>query len=237
MDAPGGGPLDAVERSLGHRFRDRRLLVRSLTHASFANEDPHAEDNETLEFLGDALLDLLVGDLLVRGFPLEGEGTLSKARALLVSEGHFAALARRLGLGAALRVPPAEEHAKLRERDSALSDALEAVFAAVYLDGGFQAAREAARRLFADDVAALDPSTLTRRDPKTALQESAQAAGLGLPLYRLLEESGQPHARRFVYEVTYGEDRRARGEGSSKKEAQRDAAEQLLRLLGEAGPR
>jgi len=222
--------LDAVERGLGHSFRDRRLLLRALTHASFANEDPDAEDNETLEFLGDALLNFVVAEILFDAFPLEGEGTLSKARSQLVSEAHFAVCARRLGLGAALRLPPSEE--QMRDRDSALADAFEACFAALYLDGGFPAVRSAARRFFADDVAALDVSTLTRRDPKTALQERAQAEGLPLPLYRLLEQTGPPHDPRFVYEVAFGGDERnerATGEGSSKKEAQRNAAEAMLR--------
>jgi ribonuclease-3 len=174
-----------------------------------------------------------VAEKLFAAFPLEGEGTLSKARSQLVSESHFARLARRLGLGAALRLPPSEEHAKVRERDSALAGAFEAVFAAVYLDGGFEAARGAARRLFADDVAALDPATLTRRDPKTALQERAQAEGKPLPDYVLVDESGPPHDRRFVYEVSYGEGISARGEGNSKKEAQIAAADALLKRLDE----
>ena len=225
--------LDAVERSLGHRFRDRRLLLRALTHSSFANDEPDAEDNETLEFLGDGLLNFLVAEILFHAFPLEGEGTLSKARSLLVSEGHFAALARRLELAGALRLPPAEEQARVRERDSVLAGAFEAVFAALYLDAGFEAARTAARAHFAGDAAAIDLSTLTRRDPKTALQERAQAEGLPLPLYRLLERTGPPHDPRFVYEVAYGASLKARGEGTSKKDAQRDAAEQALRRLGE----
>jgi ribonuclease-3 len=228
--------LDAVEAAFGHRFRDRRLLLRAVTHASFANERPDEEDNETLEFLGDALLNFLVAEILGDAFPLEGEGTLSKARSLLVSEGHFATVARRLGLGAALRLPPGEDQARIRERDAALADAFEAVFAAVYLDGGFEAARGGARRLLADDAASLDLSTLTRRDPKTALQERAQAQGLPLPSYRLVDESGPAHDKRFVYEVAFGEKERATGEGNSKKEAQRDAAEQLLRRLGEPRP-
>ncbi len=236
MSAEADKTLDAVESALGRRFRDRRLLLRALTHASFANDDLDAEDNETLEFVGDALLDFLVGEMLFDAFPLEGEGTLSKARAQLVSEAHFAACARRLGLGAALRLPASEENAKVRERDAALADAFEAVFAALYLDAGFDAARAAARRLFAGDVAALDLATLTRRDPKTALQERAQAEGLPLPAYRLLEQSGPPHDPRFVYEVAFGEgevegEGRATGEGNSKKEAQRNAAEAMLRKL------
>ncbi len=228
MDAP-ESTLEAVERALGHRFRDRRILIRALTHSSFANDDADAEDNETLEFLGDSILSYLVSQLLFDAFPLEGEGTLSKARSVLVSENHFAFLARRLDLGAALRLSPGEERAGGRDRDARLADAFEAVFAALALDAGLHAARAFARRLFAEDIASLDLGGLRRRDPKTALQERAQGEGLPLPLYRLVGESGPPHDRCFVYEVTYGASEKATGEGSSKKEAQTAAAEAMLR--------
>jgi ribonuclease-3 len=221
-------PLDAVERSVGHHFRDRRLLLRALTHASFANDDPDAEDNETLEFFGDSVLNYLVSGMLFDAFPLEAEGTLSKARSVLVSENHFAYLARRLDLGAALRLSPGEERGGGRSRDARLADAFEAVFAALALDAGLDAARVLARKLFAEDIASLDLGGLHRRDPKTALQERAQGEGLSLPLYRLVDESGPPHDRRFVYEVTYGGSEKATGEGSSKKEAQTAAAEAML---------
>ncbi len=223
--------LDAIERALGRHFRDRQLLARALTHSSFANDDPDAEDNETLEFLGDSILNFLVSELLFEAFPLEGEGTLSKARSVLVSENHFAYLARRLDLGAALRLSPGEERAGGRNRDARLADAFEAVFAALALDAGIDAARAFARRIFAADIASLDLGGLHRRDPKTALQERAQAEGLPLPAYRLVEESGPAHDRRFIYEVAYGESERALGEGSSKKEAQTAAAEAMLRRL------
>ncbi len=221
--------LDAVERAIAWPFRDRQLLVRALTHSSYANDDPDAEDNETLEFLGDSILNFLVSELLFDAFPLEGEGTLSKARSVLVSENHFAYLARRLDLGAALRLSPGEERSGGRSRDARLADAFEALFAALVLDAGLDEARALARRLFADDIASLDLGGLHRRDPKTALQERAQAEGLSLPLYRLVEETGPPHERRFVYEVTYGENERATGAGSSKKEAQAAAADAMLR--------
>ncbi len=234
MSANGPDVLDPLERAMGHSFRDRALLLQALTHASFANEAGDVEDNETLEFLGDGLLNFLVAELLFHAFPLEGEGALTKARSLLVFEGHFAALARRVGLGPLLRLSAGDERAGGRDRDARLADAFEAVFAAVLLDGGIEAARAAARRLFADDISALDLATLTRRDPKSALQERAQAEGKPLPVYRLVEEIGPDHERRFVYEVLYGENDRATGEGSSKKEAQRAAAEAMLRSV--AGP-
>ena len=233
MSSDGPDAIDALELALGHRFRDSVLLWRALTHASFANESEDAEDNETLEFLGDSVLNFLVTEKLFEAFPLEGEGALSKARSQLVSEAHFAALARRIGLGSSLRLSAGEERAGGRGRDARLADAFEAVFAALLLDGGIGAARAAAGRLFDADVATLDFEALHRRDPKTALQERAQAGSRPLPVYRLVEESGPPHDRRFLYEVSYGEEISARGEGSSKKDAQRNAADALLKRLEE----
>jgi ribonuclease-3 len=229
-------PLAALEERLGHRFRDRSLLVRALTHSSFANEaDPKAgvKDNETLEFLGDSVLGFLVADLLFRSRPDWGQGWLTKARAELVSEAAFADLGRSLGLGTHLRLAPAEERAGGRERDARLADAFEALVAAIFLDAGLEAARAAVERLFADDLSSLDPGELSRRDFKSALQERAQAEGKPLPRYRLLSETGPDHAKRFVYEVRYGmpEELAATGEGPSKKEAQREAAGAALAEL------
>jgi ribonuclease-3 len=130
-----------------------------------------------------------------------------------------------------LRLSPGEERSGGRDRDARLADAFEAVFAALLLDGGIEAARAAVGRLFDADLAALDLGELHRCDPKTALQERAQAEGKPLPVYLLVEESGPPHDRRFAYEVTYGEETSARGEGISKKDAQRAAADALLSRL------
>jgi ribonuclease-3 len=229
-------PLDPLEERLGHRFRDRALLLRALTHSSFANEtDPAAgvADNETLEFLGDSVLGFLVADLLFRAHPEWGQGWLTKARAELVSEGAFADKGRFLGLGALLRLAPTDERAGGRERDARLADAFEALIAAVYLDAGLEAGRAAVERLFSADLAALDPGELSRRDFKSALQERAQADGKPLPRYRLLSESGPDHEKRFVYEVRFGEgdELTATGEGPSKKEAQREAARAALDRL------
>jgi ribonuclease-3 len=232
--------LTELEAAIGHRFRDRSLLTRAVTHSSFANEaDPKAEvrDNETLEFLGDSILGFLVAEILFRAHPEWGQGWLTKARAELVSEAYIAEKGRVLGLGAALRLSPTDERAGGRDRDARLADAFEALVAAVYLDGGLEAARTAVERLVAGDLAELEPGELSRRDFKSALQERAQAEGAPLPRYRLVSESGPDHARRFVYEVRYGgrDELTATGEGPSKKEAQREAARAALDLLSETG--
>ena len=228
--------LTRLEEALGHAFRDRNLVLRALTHSSFANEaEPAAgvTDNETLEFLGDSVLGFLVADLLFRAHPEWGQGWLTKARADLVSETAFAEKGRALGLGALLRLAPTDERAGGRDRDARLADAFEAVVAALYLDGGLGVARAAVERLFSEDLAALDPAELSRRDAKSALQERAQAEGKPLPRYRLLSESGPDHEKRFAYEVRYGEgdELTATGEGPTKKEAQREAARAALDLL------
>ncbi len=223
-----------LEEALGYCFRERTLLERAATHASFANEAPResgVEDNERLEFLGDGLLNFLVAELLFETWPDADEGMLSRARSNLVSEESFARRARDLQLGAALRLAAGEERSGGRGKASVLADAFEAVFGAIFLDGGIDAARAAARRLFGPEVAALDREGLTGRDFKTALQERAQAEGLPLPVYRLVEETGPPHERRFVFEVTYGDAVTATGVGLSKKEAQQQAARAALEGL------
>lgn len=223
--------LPTFEKALGYEFSDRALLARALTHSSFANEMGSLgtiRDNETLEFLGDGILGFLVAEQLLESYPSFSEGQLSKARSHLVSEGHFAAKARALGLGGLIRLTEGESRSGGRLRDSLLADAFEAVFAALYLDGGFDKTREIAKRLFAKDVASLDPADLSFHDYKTTLQELAQGEGNPLPVYRLLEESGPDHAKLFIYEVEYAGTLKATGAGPSKKEAQRQAAKALL---------
>jgi ribonuclease-3 len=234
--APERDPVFALEDAIGHSFRDRSLLVRALTHSSYANEaDPKTGvlDNETLEFLGDSVLGFLVAELLFRSRPNWGQGLLTKARAEFVSEAALADKGRSLGLGAVLRLSAAEDRAGGRDRDGRLADAFEALVAAVFLDAGLDAARGLVERVFAGEALALEPEELSLRDAKSALQERAQAEGKPLPRYRLLSETGPDHAKWFVYEVRYGapEELAATGEGPSKKEAQREAAGAALAAL------
>jgi ribonuclease III len=234
MNEPPTDWMTAFEGALGYAFADKRLLERALTHSSFANEAPRSHpvaDNETLEFLGDSILNFLVAEMLLEALPDAREGVLSKARSHLVSEGHFAEMARRLGMGDVLRLAPSESRAGGRLKESLLADAFEAVVAAVYHDGGVEKVRELVRGFFRDDIAAVDPREITFRDHKTALQEFAQAAGKSLPVYRLVSESGPDHEKRFVFEVEYDGTHRAGGEGATKKDAQRRAARKLLELL------
>ncbi len=229
----------AFEESFGFCFENRALLCRALTHPSFRHEARglgEVPDNQTLEFLGDSILGFLVGELLFTSFPAADEGFLSKARSQLVGARHLATLARALGVGRLLNLAVGEDRSGGRERESALADAFEALVAATYLDGGLEAARGVVKRLFEPSVSQLHVSDLVRFDEKSALQERSQAAGYGLPVYRLLEESGPDHEKTFVYEITYPEILRAEGSGRSKKEAQRAAARAALeKLAGYSG--
>ncbi len=236
MTSAGRDSREVFEAALGHSFADPGLLDRSLTHSSYANEAQKREpvsDNQTLEFLGDAVLNFLVAEMLLEALPAAREGVLSQARSQLVSEAHFAAIARRLGLGDSLKLAPSEERAGGRFKDSLLADAFEAVIAAVYRDAGVEKVRGVVRDLFRDDIEALDPENVALRDYKTALQEYAQRMGRPLPVYRLASESGPDHEKRFVFEVEFDASRRAVGEGPTKKEAQRQAAKSLLALLAD----
>lgn len=222
-------PLQRLLSAVGHDFAGARpLLVQALTHRSYVNEadDPTVLDNERLEFLGDAVIDLIVADALMRRFPHAREGALSKARAALVSEVGLASLAARLHLGEALRLGRGEISSGGREKPSILSDALEALFAAIYLDAGLDKAREA---LLSQLVL---PDTLddAPEDHKTALQQRVQARLHKTPRYRLLREEGPDHDKRFFVQVwVEGEgELSAEGEGRTKKEAEQHAAQALF---------
>lgn len=206
------------EGVLGHRFADAGLLRRALTHRSAGHEN-----NERLEFLGDALLNMLVAELLYERFPKADEGELTRLRARLVSEPALAAIARELEIGDQLRLGPGELKSGGFRRESILADALEAVIAAIYLDGGWSACRGKVRELF--DPRLLAAATATDKDPKTRLQELLQARALALPSYELTGSSGADHAKVFdvVCAVT-SLDVRCEGHGSSRRAAEQAAA-------------
>jgi ribonuclease-3 len=227
-------PAPLVERHLGYTFRDPEMLARALTHKSFANENraPRVQHNETLEFLGDAVLGFVIGELIFKSFPALQEGALSKIKAHLVSASTLAQKARELELGRALRLGSGEARSGGANKDSLLADALEAVIAAIYLDGGLAAVAPFISRLFSADISGIDLGDLSFHDYKTTLQETAQRLGLPLPDYRVIEESGPDHDKMFLVEVAWDGNPFSIGRGPSKKEAQRQAAKAALERLG-----
>ncbi len=224
--------LEDLQRAIEYQFRDQRLLVEALTHSSFAQEAAnHTRDNEQLEFLGDAVLNFLVSARLVEAFPDYEEGKLSRARASLVSAVHLGAVAVRLGLGAHLRLGRGEEKTGGRAKATLLGDALEALVAALYRDGGLEAARKFVERFIlpADLVAAADD--LFSIDYKSALQEHLQAGHWPPAEYRVVEEEGPEHLKVYTVEVVAGGRLRAQGRGLSKKAAAQEAARGVLEQL------
>jgi ribonuclease-3 len=223
-----------LEKRLGYTFRDPGVLTRSLTHKSFANENktPRTQHNETLEFLGDAILGFLIGEQIFRAFPALQEGALSKIKAHLVSAATLSAKARDLALGDYLRMGSGEARSGGGGKDSLLADSLEAVIAAIYLDGGLPAVVPFVSRLFEPDIYGIDLTDLTFRDYKTTLQETAQRLGLALPDYRVVAEIGPDHDKQFLVEVVWNGSAFAQGHGPSKKEGQRQAARVALEKLG-----
>ncbi|MDQ3282293.1 MAG: ribonuclease III [Acidobacteriota bacterium] len=218
------------EQRIGYTFQSGDLLRRALTHKSYSHEakDSEVRHNETFEFLGDSVLGFVVGDLLFRHFPQLDEGALSKMKAFLVSAQSLAAKARAFGMGDVILLGVGEEKTGGRKKDSLLANLYEAMIAAVYLDGGVEPARQLIERSFNDEIRSIDQQDLLFHDYKTALQELAQGKGLPLPEYNVVAEVGPDHDKTFVVEVRLGS-LVTRGEGSSKKEAQQQAARHALR--------
>lgn len=226
--------LDRLEARLGYAFRDRSLLRRALTHSSHAHEGG-GQDNESLEFLGDAALGFLVAQTLVRRFPEMDEGGLSKFKAFVVSRSNLAAVARRIDLGDHLRLGKAADRERGRANDSILADALEAVIAAALFDGGDDAARALVARLFGRQIGRLKREEVERKDYKTALQEMLQARGSPTPRYRVARSEGPPHSPVFHVSVMVDGSEVASASGRSKKEAEQNAARLAVRLARESG--
>lgn len=220
--------LESLAHRLGHRFHNLELLDQALRHSSFAHENPESGiSNERLEFLGDAVLDLTVSTLLLARLPQSSEGELSRGRAALVNARQLASLARSLGLGDHLLLGRTEERQEGRQKPSLLANALEAVLAAVYLDGGLKVVADLTERWFTP----LLTTALPGQDYKTTLQELTQARFKALPSYHLLSESGPGHAKHFRVEVRLADEPLAQGEGSTKKQAAQRAACQALEKL------
>ncbi|MGE0395072.1 MAG: ribonuclease III [Vicinamibacterales bacterium] len=222
-----------LEARIGYRFRDRALLEHALTHRSLASEDQTGGvvDNESLEFLGDAVLGLVVADMLYRQFPDSREGQKSKVKSAVVSTASLARQAERLRLGEALLLGRGEEKTGGRRKQTLLADSFEALIAAVFLDGGLEAVSNWLRPVLQVDIDAAAAADVTGRDYKSALQERAQARGLALPEYRIVDQQGPDHRKVFHVEVWVDGAVTGRAEGRSKKEAEQAAARQALEAL------
>jgi ribonuclease-3 len=215
----------ALEQRLGYTFLDPCLLEAALTHTS-AMKAGRTRVGEQLEFLGDAVLDAAIADLLLSAYPQLDEGTLSKRRAMLVQTMALAAKARQLGIGEVLRLGRGEDRSGGRDKDSILAWTYEAVLGAIYRDGGFERAKAVVARHFAEE---LERSALgSTGDWKTELQERTQAEQRIVPEYRLAGESGPAHRRVFSVEVWVGDRCLARGQGTSKRQAEQQAARAAL---------
>ena len=215
--------------SLIYDFKDSALLTRALTHRSFGA--PH---NERLEFLGDALLGLVIAEVLYIRFPSADEGQLTRARATLVNRDSLAEIAAEKSLGTHLRLGEGELKSGGWRRTSILANTLEALVGAIYLDGGFDACRDAILQWFASRLAVIDP-TATAKDSKTRLQEYLQGRQLSLPIYRTAEVSGPPHAQEFAVEcVVDGVTTPICAMGRSRRDAEQEAARLMLVALGVA---
>lgn len=227
------GTLDSLQAALAYRFINPLLLQEALTHKSYTNEQKAAagSHNERLEFLGDSVLSLIVSEQLAALLPQASEGALSKHKARLVSEAMLAEAGRRLKLGACLRLGRGEELSGGREKESLLADALEAVIAAVHLDGGLDSSRRVVTGLLEDQFrqVATQQHRAGEDDYKTQVQEWCQRRFDSLPSYAVVRESGPDHDKLFEVEVTVNGKTVGRGTGRSKKEAEQSAAKQALR--------
>src|SRR4051812_45299993 len=218
--------VDALQQRTGHRFADARLLTRALTHRSFG-----ADHNERLEFLGDAVLSLVISSLLFERFAGSDEGDLTRVRAHLVREDSLHRMALQLGLPDLLRLGEGEARGGGAMRASILADALEALIGATFQDGGFAAARALVHSLFAEIIETTDVSSWTK-DAKTELQEWLQARRLPVPTYRIVATRGQAHAQTFEVEcavpaLSLSES----GQGKSRRTAEQEAARRMLDAL------
>jgi ribonuclease III len=219
-----------IEARLGYHFRDPALLLRALTHKSYCFDEAGTLHNEQLEFFGDSILGFLVSEHLIECFPDIPEGDLSKHRAQIISASHLHSAAIDLDLGSFLVLGRSEEMSGGRRKKTLLGDAMEAIVAALYLDGGLEAARTFVRNAIIPQSLAADTKS-SPSDSKTELQELTQALGLPLPRYTVVHESGPEHDKIFTIEARLGPEMAAQATGPSKKSAGQSAARMLLDRL------
>jgi ribonuclease III len=225
--------LKTLEKQIGYRFKSDGLLEEALRHSSFANEsaDPSLRDNERFEFLGDAVLGLAIGHLLMQRFPDLREGDLSRMRANLVNESQLAKMARAIDLGAYLQLGKGELHTGGRNKNSILAGSYEALTAAVYLDGGFDNSVDFVGRHFLPLIDNLE-RTADQLDFKSKLQEAVQTRQSDMPEYSVIREEGPDHDKTFWVSLTVG-DIESMGSGKSKKAAEQAAARAMLEIIGQ----
>lgn len=223
--------LNDLQDRISYRFRDPQLLLQALTHrSSLCQNNELQEDNERLEFLGDSVIELAISHLLVARFPNLDEGGLSKARASLVREATLSSLAREIGLGEALLLGRGEKETGGRGKDSILAGGMEALAAAVYLDGGYTGAFRVIEQIYTPHLEELERG-LTDEDFKTQLQEYTQKHLNAAPFYTVAGEEGPDHDKTFEVIISIGGTVYGRGKGKSKKEAEQRAAAEALKLL------
>jgi ribonuclease-3 len=225
--------FETLQHAIGYRFRDRGLVEHAMTHTSRANEDVSGgvRDNESLEFLGDAVLGFVIADVLFNEFPESDEGQKSKLKAMLVSTTTLARQAERLSLGDHLLLGRGEEKSGGRQKQALLADGYEALIAAIYLDGGVEHARAFIVREFAPLIADARRDGLAAQDYKSALQELLQGRNRALPDYRVIGTLGPDHQKLFQVQVVVDGEPLAEATGSSKKEAEQEAARAALEKL------
>lgn len=222
--------LEAFQEKLGYHYQSHVLLQEALTHSSYANEHRHKgiKDNERLEFLGDAILDLIISEYLFKKYPSMPEGDLSKIRASIVCEGSLAKVAKKIDLGHYILLGKGEEMTGGRERASIMADAFEAVTGSLFLDGGFEEAKAFLQETLIADVELTEHIETLYADYKTLLQEAVQKSSMNPIHYEVVGEEGPDHDKHFYVEVYHEEKCLGRGIGKSKKEAEQDAAQKAL---------
>lgn len=224
--------LEKMQQILNYTYKSSVLLEEALTHSSYANEhrNHHTKDNERLEFLGDAILDLIISEYLFKKYPDMPEGDLSKIRASIVCEGSLAKMARKMALGQYILLGKGEEQTGGRERSSILADAFEAITGSLFLDGGFDRARCFIHDTLIEEVEHTESIETLYTDYKTLLQECIQKVSMNPIHYEVVGEEGPDHDKHFYVEVFHEERSLGRGVGKSKKEAEQDAAKKALNL-------
>ncbi|MBN2767795.1 MAG: ribonuclease III [Campylobacterales bacterium] len=219
--------LQDLEARIGYTFEKKQLIIEALTHRSY--KKPY--NNERLEFLGDAVLDLIVGEFLFHKFENSDEGILSKIRASIVNENGFAKLAKSIDLGSYIYLSPAEENNNGRDKPSLLSNAFEALIGAIYLEAGLEKSKTISQTLITQAYPKIDLETLSK-DYKTALQEITQATHGVTPTYVVLDSFGPDHKKEFEIAVVLDGKKISKAKGKSKKEAQQKAAQKAIEILG-----